>query len=128
MNAMPPSVLIVDNDTGLLMAVSVRIESMGCRCVRAQSGAQGLAELRHNDFDLLITDLNMPLGDGLALATAFRRCSEAPIVVITGFVGEYAVGLEGIDNLTVIEKPFETHRIVGLISELIPYADFEALQ
>lgn len=128
MNGIPPSVLVVDNDTGLLMAVSVRIESIGCRCVRAQSGAQGLAELRHTDFDLLITDLNMPLGDGLALATAFRRCSDAPIVIITGFVGEYAAGLEGIENLTVVEKPFETNQIVGLISELIPNADSEALQ
>jgi len=120
MNGLAPKVLVVDNDAGLLMAVTTRLESVGYRCVQAQSGAQAFAELRRDSFDLLITDLNMPLGDGMVLASTFRRVSEAPIVVISGFVVDYAQELGEIKNVTVMPKPFETHQLVDTIVGLVP--------
>ncbi|MCA9272288.1 MAG: response regulator [Phycisphaerales bacterium] len=123
MNDFRPKILIVDNDVGLLMAVSTRLESIGCRCFKAQSGAQAMAELRRETFDLLVTDLNMPLGDGLAISTAFRRVSSAPIVVISGFVDNFLRQLDAIENVTIVEKPFDTHQLVGTIVGLLPKLD-----
>ena len=80
-----PTILIIDNDGGMVAAISTRLESMGYRCVTAGTGGQGIAIFREQTIDLVITDLNMPAGDGITLTRTLRETSEVPIIIITGF-------------------------------------------
>lgn len=110
-----PTILIIDNDEGMVAAVSTRLESLGYRCVTASTGAQGIAAFCEHKIDLVISDLNMPAGDGITLARTLRATSEVPIIIVTGFRDDYRRELRAIPDVTLMEKPFDSNRLVDLI-------------
>ena len=110
-----PVILIIDNDEGVVGALRARLESMGYACVTAGTGGQGLAAFDERSIDLVITDLNMPAGDGVTFAQEVRRTSDVPIIVVTGFREDYRSSMHGIENLTVLDKPFETGALLELV-------------
>ena len=119
MIALKPTVLLVDNDDGLLSALAIRLQTAGMRCISAHSGTQALAEMKHLDVDLLITDLNMPCGDGVSLVETFRRICNAPVIVITGFSAQLNEDWLAEQAATVIEKPFESGELVRAASVML---------
>jgi len=110
------TILVIDNDDDLVRALTKRLKSRGFRCLTAASGAQGLAEFRNADVDLIVCDLNMPGGDGVSLAESVRRVSNVPIIFVTGFRDDFKRRLRHIQNVTTLRKPFETQQLFDLIT------------
>ncbi|MFM1823829.1 MAG: Transcriptional regulatory protein ZraR [Planctomycetota bacterium] len=117
----PPraDILVVDNDRNLRRLVAIRLEEAGHRAVMAESGAQALAEWNRRHFDLVISDIRMPNGDGLALAEAVQRARSVPIILMTGFRDRYEPRLALARDVVVIEKPFEAAALVSLVEALL---------
>jgi DNA-binding response OmpR family regulator len=115
------TILIVDDDPDLAHALALRLGHQGYRCVTAGTGAQGLAEFNRGRIDLVITDLNMPSGDGVALSESVRRQSSVPLIVITGFKDEFKRRLRSVDNVTVLRKPFEAGDLVELVDATLTF-------
>ncbi|MFG0242479.1 MAG: response regulator [Phycisphaerales bacterium JB041] len=109
------TILIVDNDPDVLSVVTARLRPMGFDCYTASSGAQALAVFNEMEPDLIISDLNMPQGDGTVLAKNIRRHSDAPIILISGFRGEFRKQLRAIPNVAFLHKPFETTALLDLV-------------
>lgn len=109
------TILLVDNDEGFLEAMSTRLSHAGYRCVSARCGAQGVALFHEYEPDAVITDLNMPSGDGVSLAKSIRSQSSTPIIVVTGFEDAYQRELFGILDLEVVGKPFEFEVLLELL-------------
>ena len=86
------SVLLVDDHVDNLTFGSRALERDGHRVQVAQSGAEALALLRTQHFDLVLTDLEMPGMDGYTLARALRAEARGgvrtPIVALTAHAGE----------------------------------------
>jgi two-component system response regulator HydG len=80
----PVSVLVVDDDAGHASSLGEALEASGYAPRVVSSGAQGLAALREQDFDLVLTDLRMAGVDGMAVLEAARRKGDAEVVMITG--------------------------------------------
>ncbi|MBI3685470.1 response regulator [Candidatus Azambacteria bacterium] len=79
-------ILIADDSFSVRHAVRSLLEEMGCDIAEAPNGAQALSVLRHGNFDMLITDLQMPEMDGMALVAAVRadsRLKNIPIIMFT---------------------------------------------
>jgi len=110
-----PTILLIDNDPDLIDALSARLSSEGYHCVTAATGAQGLVRFNDSDIDLVITDLNMPGGDGISLLNRLREESDVPVIVITGFRDDFRRELRDIENVTTLRKPFETLSLLSLI-------------
>jgi len=110
-----PAILVVDNDPELRHVMAVRLSNAGYSCVEAGTGAQALAEWQRRSFDLVISDINMPGGDGLALADALQRSENVPIVFVTGFREDYKKRLRRVKDVTVLEKPFELSRFLEIV-------------
>lgn len=108
-------VLVADNDEGVVSAIRTRLESAGYQCVTAQSGAQALSQFRAGGIDLVVSDLNMPAGDGVSLARSIREHSDVPIILVTGFRDEFRRLLRTVRNVTVLEKPFDARQLVDLV-------------
>jgi DNA-binding response OmpR family regulator len=92
----------------------------GHHVVVAQDGAEALEILNREDgaFDLLLTDIKMPVMDGIALALAAARdFPELTILLMTGFADqrERAHGLDAIIH-DVITKPFSVAGIRTVVS------------
>ena len=77
-------ILIVDDELPVLQAVRGVIEQMGHRAREANDGAQAIAALESEVFDLVVTDLRMPNQDGFAVVRRARELpAHTPAVVLT---------------------------------------------
>ena len=111
----PPRLLLIDNDPDLVEALRIRLEHEGYTCVTACTGAQGLIRFLDDDFDLVISDLNMPGGDGVDMITRIRETSDVPVVVVTGFRDDYRRSLRSVHNITTLRKPFQPQSLLSII-------------
>ncbi len=81
------SILIVDDRPDKLMALESVISHLGQTIVKAESGREALRCLLHQDFAVILLDINMPGMDGFETAALIRqrRNSEhTPIIFVTG--------------------------------------------
>src|SRR3989337_3826575 len=105
-----PRVLIADDEESMRSLVALAIAMDGHATVTAEDGAEALEILTREDgaFDLLLTDIKMPVMDGIALALAAARdFPNLTILLMTGFADqrEPASGLDAIVH-DVVTKPF----------------------
>jgi two-component system cell cycle response regulator CpdR len=105
-----PRVLIADDEESMRVLVARAIAMDGHDTVTAQDGAEALEILTRDNgaFDLLLTDIQMPVMDGIALAlSAARDFPDLVILLMTGYAAqrERASNLNAIAH-DVISKPF----------------------
>ncbi|MEA2922328.1 MAG: two-component system, cell cycle response regulator CpdR [Bradyrhizobium sp.] len=118
-----PRVLIVDDEESMRMLVARAIAMDGHQTVTAQDGAEALEILTREQggFDLLLTDIQMPIMDGIALALATARdFPRLTILLMTGFADqrERAHGLNAIAH-DVISKPFSVADIRTAVADAL---------
>ncbi|MFL5318791.1 MAG: response regulator [Myxococcaceae bacterium] len=79
--------LIVDDSPAMRRSIMFALQRLeGLSCVEAQDGVEGLKKFTQSPFDIVLTDINMPMMDGLKLISALRTAAagaKVPIVVIT---------------------------------------------
>lgn len=80
--------LVVDDSAAMRRNLIYALSRLGgIECVEAQDGAEGLKKFHAGAFDLVLTDINMPLMDGLKLVRQIRSGAgpkgQIPILVIT---------------------------------------------
>jgi CheY-like chemotaxis protein len=118
-----PRLLIVDDEESMRTLVARAIAMDGHEIVTAADGAEALEILSNgqNAFDLLLTDIQMPVMDGIALAlTAARDLPDLTILLMTGFADqrERASGLNAIAH-DVITKPFSVADIRSAVADAL---------
>ena len=118
-----PRVLIADDEEAVRSLIARALQMDGHLTVTAQDGAEALEILSREPgaFDLLLTDIKMPLMDGIALALATARdFPKLTILLMTGFADqrERASGLNAIVH-DVITKPFSVADIRQAVSKAI---------
>ena len=116
-------ILIADDEESMRQLVARAIAMDGHETTTAEDGAEALEILVRNDgtFDLLLTDIKMPLMDGIALALAARRdFPELTILLMTGFADqrERASGLDAIVH-DVVTKPFAVADIRTAVADAL---------
>ncbi|HYN43855.1 MAG TPA: sigma-54 dependent transcriptional regulator [Thermoanaerobaculia bacterium] len=115
MSATPPRVLLVDDDTGLLRTIQVLLEDEKGWTVEAVSSAPlALEKLRASPFDVLLTDLSMPGGDGLFLLREARALRpDLPVLLMTAFGSvRSAVEAMKLGALQYLTKPVDPDELI----------------
>jgi CheY-like chemotaxis protein len=100
-------ILVVDDNNVLLSVVSKMLSLLGYDVSSADSGANGLNVFRKSNFDIVLSDYDMPGMDGVAFACSVKRRSpRTRIVIMTGAGREtvFSRNSEAVDE--VITKPF----------------------
>ncbi|HTC98652.1 MAG TPA: response regulator [Bradyrhizobium sp.] len=118
-----PRVLIADDEASMRALVARAIAMDGHETVTAQDGAEALEILAREGgaFDLLLTDIQMPIMDGIALAlSAARDFPRLTILLMTGFADqrERASNLNAIAH-DVITKPFSIADIRTAVADAL---------
>ena len=79
-------ILYVEDEIALRDITSSSIESIISKLVVADNGKEGLDKFINDEFDLVITDLSMPVMDGISMIKEIRKINATvPIVVTTAF-------------------------------------------
>ena len=118
-----PKVLIADDEDSMRQLVARAIAMDGHEIITAQDGAEALEILTREDgaFDLLLTDIQMPVMDGIALAlSAARDFPDLTILLMTGFADqrERASNLNALVH-DVVTKPFSVADIRTAVADAL---------
>ncbi len=105
-----------------LIAFSLR-RLQGCRVIEAVDGVDALKKLTTDKVDLVITDINMPMMDGLKLVTLIRgntRMKSVPIVIVTteGAEADRERGL-ALGANAYIPKPIQPSDLLRTVTSLL---------
>jgi len=123
---MPKTVITVDDSMSIRETVKMTLEAAGYRVLAAEDGAKGCALAEQHKADLVITDLNMPVMDGIALITKLRSLPQyrfTPILMLTTEsqdVKKVAGKRAGATGWIV--KPFDPARLIGVVKMVCPPA------
>ena len=118
-----PKILIADDEDSMRQLVARAIAMDGHEIVTAQDGAEALEILTRADgrFDLLLTDIQMPVMDGIALALSVARdFPDLTILLMTGFADqrERASNLNALVH-DVVTKPFSVADIRTAVADAL---------
>lgn len=121
---MPRAVLIVDDSMTIRQMVAFTLQQAGMTVVEAADGQEALSKMAAQRFDLVITDLNMPKMDGIALIRELRRRTESkhtPVLMLTT-ESQAAKKQEGraAGATGWIVKPFDPGKLLQVISRVLP--------
>ena len=124
---MPVKILIVEDSPTMRQLVGFALKRLqGAEITEAADGVEGLKKINTNSFDLIITDINMPVMDGLKLISLVRRdvnYRNIPIMIITTEGGaedrERALAL-GAD--AYITKPIQAGQVLDTARSLLGIA------
>jgi CheY-like chemotaxis protein len=112
-------VLIVEDHAATRMAMSRLIRQAGADVVTARDGEEGLGYLLSQKFDVLLTDLQMPVMDGFEL---LQQCQKLPesrkpdrIIAISG---EYEAGALRGQTVRFLPKPFNLDTLLSMLGGL----------
>ncbi|MEI7805958.1 MAG: response regulator [Hyphomicrobiales bacterium] len=116
-------ILIAEDDEAVRSLVARALVDDGHETTTANDGAQALDLLaqKSGKFDLLLTDIKMPVMDGIALSLATARDHpDIIIMMMTGYADqrERAHGLDALIH-DVITKPFTLAQIRGAVKEAL---------
>ncbi|MBB3973971.1 response regulator [Hansschlegelia beijingensis] len=116
-------ILLTDDEDAIRGFVQRALEMDGHQITPAFDGADALEKLNGENgaFDLLLTDIRMPMMDGIALALAAARDFPAmTILLMTGYADqrERASGLDALIH-DVVTKPFSLNQIRDAVADAL---------
>lgn len=111
-----PSVLVIDDEKGILGFLREALTHFGHRVETAEDGEEGIQKFEDGSFDVVITDYCMPGVDGKGVLKHIRnsRKNNIPIVGITGTPWQ----LNDADFDLVLPKPFPLPELIDAIGSL----------
>jgi two-component system, cell cycle response regulator CpdR len=117
-------ILLTEDDESVRAFVKRALELDGHEIIEAEDGGIALEILtaRQGNFDLLLSDIMMPVLDGIGLALAVARdFPDLAILLMTGFADqrERAFGLDALVS-DVVSKPFTLAEIRTAVARALP--------
>lgn len=116
-------ILLTDDEDAVRSFVKRALEMDGHQVAAAVDGADALDKMIEagGAFDLLLTDIRMPMMDGIALALAVARdFPDVTILLMTGYADqrERAAGLDALIH-DVVTKPFSLDQIRSAVADAL---------
>lgn len=118
------SVLVVDDEPGMRMALMANFQREGWRVETASGTTEALEKFRSSSFPLVVTDVRMPDGDGLDLMRSVRVANPATAVIVLTAFGTVPEAVEAIrggacDYLT---KPISFEQLQSTVARVMERA------
>jgi DNA-binding NtrC family response regulator len=114
------TILVIEDDESQLSALEQYLEKAGYQIISAINGMEGLKLLDSADYDLVITDINMPYVSGIGVISALKeRQPNIPAVAVTGNGSvPLEVAKEKKANV-ILDKPLEMAALIRHIEKLL---------
>lgn len=116
-------ILSVDDSASVRQMVQLTLSGAGYQVIQANDGADGLAKAQSSSVDMVVTDLNMPVMNGMALIRELRKLPAykgVPILFLT---------TESDDNMKKeakaagatgwITKPFQQEQLLAVVKKVL---------
>ncbi|MEM7764456.1 MAG: sigma-54 dependent transcriptional regulator [Pseudomonadota bacterium] len=117
-NAAKQYILIVDDEPDIRELLSMTIDAMGIKAVEAASITDAMRKLNERSFDLCLTDMRLPDGDGLDLVSHIQQHHPGlPVAVITAH-GSVESAVTALKNgaFDFLSKPLDLSNLRSIVS------------
>lgn len=113
--------LVIDDDKVTLDLFSFELRSEGFEVTTAESGKAGLEFVRENEFEVILTDLNLPDINGIEMVRLSKEIApQTEIIVVTGFDStEKAVEAIRVGARDYIVKPVDFEKLLVVIKNAV---------
>jgi two-component system KDP operon response regulator KdpE len=118
-----PVVLVVEDEPQMRRFLRASLVSQGFRLLEAESAKQAIALCTSQNPEVILLDLGLPDGDGIAVARGLREWSRVPIIVISAR-GREADKVEALDAGAddYLTKPFGVNELLARIRVALRHA------
>ena len=119
------TILIVDDEFGVVDVLVRALEDEGYRVVVAANGKHALERLLENKVDLVIADFMMPIMDGATLGRTMKSSDSLAAIpfVMTSALPEAAVAQRFSGYAVFLRKPFLASTLLDTVRSLLPPAN-----
>ncbi len=122
MAAAKKRILVAEDTAALRFLVQITLKDTGYDVVAVNDGNEAWSALSQGDFDLVVTDYQMPIVDGFELCRRMRRdprLKQIPVLLLTAKVFEIDVAevQAELGLFTVLAKPFSPRELTRLVRE-----------
>ena len=120
-----PKVLVIDDEPDLLELLELTLSRMGLDTERASTVAEAIALLDRESFDLCLTDMRLPDGEGLRVVEHINQHGlDVPVAVITAFgSAENAVAALKAGAFDYLAKPVALEQLRALVKQALKVPD-----
>lgn len=114
------NILLAEDDEDINAFLAEILKEEGYKCVQVKNGLMATEELKKDHFDLLITDFNMPVMDGIELLEWCRKTHiQMPVIFISasmGVIPKEKITLEDC-GAAILKKPLDVDLILQSVQE-----------
>lgn len=111
-------VLLIEDDMSLRLLLETGLKSAGFEVTASVGSDEGLVLLKSNPFDVIVSDIVMPDGEGIELLLwVSENIPDTPIIMMSGH-SIYLEGSEKFGAAAILAKPFRTEELVNLIRKV----------
>ena len=112
------TVLVIDDEKGILQIIYQALTKFGHHVETAADGQEGIRKFDDGSFDIVITDIRMPGIDGNGVVNHIRKSEKqsVPVIAISGTPWQ----MENNAFDMVLAKPFQLKKLVESIGSLVP--------
>ncbi|WP_064694371.1 response regulator [Rhizobium aegyptiacum] len=120
---MSANILTVDDSASIRLTTKVTLTNAGYSVTEAINGAEGLAAAKGSSFDLIVTDLNMPVMDGLTMIEELRKLpaqAGVPIIFLTTESdADLKARAKAAGATGWLTKPFDPENLVKIVKKVL---------
>lgn len=120
---MTKTILSVDDSASVRQMVQLTLQGAGYQVIQANDGADGLAKAQATPVDMIVTDLNMPVMNGLGLIREVRKLPAyrgVPILFLTTESdAEMKKQAKEAGATGWITKPFQQEQLVSVVKKVL---------
>ena len=116
-------ILLVDDDTNVLLTLAIALRRRGHEVTVAQNGWQALNLLRREAFEFLISDVKMPGMTGIELAERASDLPNTPIIVLTSALD---INIEDVPAQHFLPKPLDVAKLGEVVLDDLDKKDLSA--
>ena len=119
-----PRILIIDDDISFRSVLKASLEEMGHCVSEAKDGEEGVSLYRRETFDLVMTDLIMPVKEGIETIMDLRRINPAVKIIAMSGGGrvtsvDYLQIAKQVGAKQVLAKPFLYEELQAAVNEVL---------
>lgn len=110
-------ILVVDDESNIRLLLSEVLSDKGFEVTEAKDGQESLEKMENHDFDLVITDVNMPRLDGIAMLHKMEKDGRKEKVIIMSANTSNLMFLHRSMNrvVTQLNKPFSIADFLSVV-------------
>lgn len=109
------TVLVVDDEPGIVTALAMLLGGEGYRVRTASDGSAALTELARAPVDLIISDITMPILNGRAMIERLRDSGDkTPVILMSA-----ADRVQPISGIHFVAKPFDVDHLLDLVETIL---------